>query len=191
MARWEPNAAGRLREAALELFEQHGFEQTTVAEIAARAGLTERTFFRHFDDKREVLFRGSEELRDALVTAIDEAPPAASALEAVTAALDAAGGLFVRDIARRRRAVILANQELQERELMKLTSLGEALTAALRHRGIPDPLAGVAAETGMAVFRITFERWVTDPAERPWTEHLQEALSELGELVLGAPAPAA
>ena len=189
MGRWEPNAAGRLREAALELFEQRGFEQTTVAEIAARAGLTERTFFRHFDDKREVLFRGSEELQNTLVAAIDEAPAVASALEAVTAALDAAGGLFMRELARRRRAVILANPELQERELMKLTSLAEALTGALRHRGVPDPLAGLAAETGMAVFRITFERWVTDSAERPWAEHLHEALSELGELVLGGPVP--
>jgi len=191
MGRWEPNAAGRLREAALELFEQRGFEQTTVAEIAARAGLTERTFFRHFTDKREVLFRGSEELRDTLVAAIDEAPAAAPALEAVIAALDAAGSVFVRDLARRRRAVILANPELQERELTKLASLTEALAGALRHRGIPDPVAGLAAETGIAVFRITFERWVTDHAERAWAEHLRDALTELGELVLGASTPTA
>ncbi|HTX30736.1 MAG TPA: helix-turn-helix domain-containing protein [Solirubrobacteraceae bacterium] len=190
MARWEPNAAGRLREAAFELFEQRGYEQTTVAEIAARAGLTQRTFFRHFADKREVLFRGSNELRDTLVTAIDEAPEAASALEAVIAALEAAGGVFVRDFAQRRRAIILANPELQERELIKLASLTRALADALRSGGIPDPIAGLAAETGMAVFRITFERWVTDPAERPWAEHLHEALAELGDLVLSAPAPA-
>jgi AcrR family transcriptional regulator len=190
MARWEPDAAGRLREAALVLFEERGFEQTTVAEIAARAGLTERTFFRHFADKREVLFRGSEGLRDALVAAIDEAPAAASPLEAVTAALDAAGAVFARELASRRRAVILANPELQERELIKLASLAGALAEALRRRGVEDPVAGLAAETGMAVFRITFERWVTDPAERPWAEHLREALAELGELV-GSPAPAA
>ena len=94
MARWEPNAAGRLREAALELFEEHGFEGTTVAEIAARAGLTERTFFRHFADKREVLFRGSEGLRDVLVAAVDAAPATAAPLEAVRGALEAAGTAF-------------------------------------------------------------------------------------------------
>jgi AcrR family transcriptional regulator len=191
MARWEPNAAGRLREAALELFEERGFEQTTVAEIAARAGLTERTFFRHFADKREVLFRGSEALRDMLTAAVDGAPASSSALEAVSAALEAAGAAFVPELARRRRAIILATPELQERELIKLASLTDALAEALRRRRVPDPIAQLAAETGIAVFRITFERWATDPAERPWTEHLHEALAELGELVVGAPAPAA
>ncbi|HET8978653.1 MAG TPA: TetR family transcriptional regulator [Solirubrobacteraceae bacterium] len=187
MARWEPNAAGRLREAALELFEERGFEQTTVAEIAARAGLTERTFFRHFADKREVLFRGSEELVDTLVTGVDRAPAEATALEAVTAALEAAGAAFAPEFARRRRAVILATPELQERELMKLTSLTDALAGALRRRGVGESVARLAGETGIAVFRITFDRWVTDPAQRPWTEHLHGALAELDELVLGAP----
>jgi AcrR family transcriptional regulator len=191
MARWEPNAAGRLREAAFELFEERGFEQTTVAEIAARAGLTERTFFRHFADKREVLFRGSEQLRDTLIAAIDESPASAGPLAAASAALEAAGATFAPELARRRRAIILATPELQERELIKLASLTDALTDALCRRGVPDAAAHLAAETGMAVFRITFERWVTDPAERPWAEHLRAALSELDELVLGASAGAA
>lgn len=189
--RWEPDAAGRLREAALELFEDRGFEQTTVAEIAARAGLTERTFFRHYADKREVLFRGSETQRDTLIAAIDHAPTAASPLKAVTAALEAAGAAFNREFARRRQAVILANPELQERELIKLASLTAALADALRRREVRDPAARLAGETGMAVFRITFERWVTDPTARPWTAHLHEALAELDELVLSAPTPAA
>ena len=187
MARWEPNAAGRLREAALDLFEERGFEQTTVAEIAARAGLTERTFFRHFADKREVLFRGSEGLRDTLVAAVDQAPAAASPLQAVIAAVDAAGAAFSPEFARRRRAVILATPELQERELMKLASLTDGLADALRRRGVRDPLAQLAGETGMTVFRITFERLVTDPAQRSWTEHLHDALAELDELFLGTP----
>jgi AcrR family transcriptional regulator len=190
MGRWEPDAAGRLRQAALELFELRGFEETTVAEIAARAGLTERTFFRHFADKREVLFRGSEVLRDTMVAGIDDATVAASPLEAVTAALDAAGAAFNREFARRRQAIIIANPELQERELIKLTYLAEALADALRRRGLPAATARLAAQTGMAVFRITFERWVTDPAARSWTEHLHEALEELDELVLGAPTKA-
>jgi AcrR family transcriptional regulator len=187
MGRWEPDAAGRLREAALELFGERGFEQTTVAEIAARAGLTERTFFRHFADKREVLFRGSEGLRDTLAAAIDDAPAAASSFEAVTAALNAAGAVFNREFARRRQAVILSNPELQERELIKLAYLTEVLADALRRRGIRDAAARLAGETGMALFRITFERWVADLAERPWTEHLHETLAELDELLLAAP----
>ena len=190
MGRWEPDAAGRLREAALELFEERGFEQTTVAEIAARAGLTERTFFRHFADKREVLFRGSEGLRDALVGAIDGAPKSAGPLDAVTAALEASGQVFDKELSRRRRAVILANPELQERELIKLATLAAALAEALRRRGVAGPIAGLAAETGMAAFRVTFERWVTDDAGRPWTHHLRETLAELAELAIGTPAPA-
>jgi AcrR family transcriptional regulator len=191
MARWEPDAPGRLREAALDLFEERGFEQTTVAEIAARAGLTERTFFRHFADKREVLFRGSEGLLDTLVAAVEQAPATASALEAVSVALAAAGGMFVPEFARRRRAVILATPELQERELIKLASLTDALADALRRRGVRDPVARLAGETGMAIFRITFERWVTDPDQRGWAEHLHDALAELDELVLGTPQHAA
>jgi AcrR family transcriptional regulator len=187
MGRWEPDAPGRLREAALELFGERGFEQTTVAEIAARAGLTERTFFRHFADKREVLFRGSEGLRDTLVAAVEDAPASASPLEAVNAAVAAAGGVFNREFARRRQAVILANPELQERELIKLAHLANVLADGLRRRGTGDAAARLAGETGMAVFRVTFERWVTDPAERPWTEHLHETLAELDELLLAAP----
>jgi AcrR family transcriptional regulator len=172
-----------LFEAALELFDQRGFEQTTVADIAAGAGLTERTFFRYFADKREVLFRGSAGLHEVLVSAIQQAPASASALEAVTAALEAVGGVFDRELASRRRTVILANPELQERELIKLASLAEALTDALREHGIPDPTADLAGETGIAVFRITFERWVTDPSEAPWSDHLHAAMVELCGLV--------
>src|SRR6516165_2707757 len=123
MARWKPDAPGRLAQAAMELYVAQGYDNTTVAEIAARAGLTERTFFRHFTDKREVLFRGSEALRDTLVAAIDSAPAGASPLATVTAALDAAGAVFIPELARRRQAVILANPELQERELIKLATL--------------------------------------------------------------------
>jgi hypothetical protein len=65
MTRWEPNARGRLEQAALALYGERGFENTTVAEIAARAGLTERTFFRHFADKREVLFAGGAHCRSS------------------------------------------------------------------------------------------------------------------------------
>src|SRR5215217_8219895 len=89
MARWEPNAEGRLREAAMELFAERGYEQTTVADIAERAGLTSRTFFRYFADKREVLFSSKEAFEQPLVDALEAAPAGAPPMAAVAAALDA------------------------------------------------------------------------------------------------------
>src|SRR6266480_4879862 len=94
MGRWEPNARGRLERAALELYCELGYEQTTVAEIARRAGLTERTFFRHFADKREVLFAGSSSLLEALMNAVAAAPAEASPMDAAVAALQAVGNAF-------------------------------------------------------------------------------------------------
>src|SRR5580658_8048839 len=119
VGRWEPNARGRLEQAAMELYSERGFEQTTVAEIAERAGLTERTFFRHFVDKREVLFWGAAALQDLLVKAVAEAPESASAIDIIGGAIEVAGGVLQerREFARERQHIILANPELQEREL--------------------------------------------------------------------------
>ena len=145
MSRWEPNARGRLEQAALELYGERGFEQTTVAEIAARAGLTERTFFRHFADKREVLFGGAGALQELLVSTVASAPDSAAPIDAVAAALEAAGAVLQerRDYARQRQAIIAANAELQERELIKLASLAAAIADALRrarrHRPSREP----------------------------------------------------
>ncbi|HTX63209.1 MAG TPA: helix-turn-helix domain-containing protein, partial [Acidimicrobiales bacterium] len=114
MGRWQPDSRGRLQEAALALYAEKGFEQTTAAEIAARAGLTERTFFRHFADKREVLFGGSSLLRDRIVEGVSHAPPAEGPLESVARGLDAAAGMLGearRDLSRQRHAVIAANPE--------------------------------------------------------------------------------
>src|SRR5271154_6302812 len=145
MGRWEPDARGRLEEAAMELYGERGFDQTTVAEIAKRAGVTERTFFRYFDDKREVLFSGAESLQELLVTNVAAAPPSTSPIDAVTAALEVAGALLQerRDFARKRQAVITANAELQERELIKLASLAAAIARELRRRGVKDPAASL------------------------------------------------
>src|SRR6476619_2332072 len=125
MARWEPDSRGRLEQAALALYGERGFENTTVAEIAARAGLTERTFFRHFADKREVLFGGSAALQQLLVDTLADALDAAGPMDAVASALEAAGGLLQerRPYSRQRQDVIDANTELRERELIKLASL--------------------------------------------------------------------
>lgn len=165
MARWEPDARGRLFAAALELYAERGFDQTTVADIAERAGVTERTFFRHFADKREVLFGGTEEFERVALAGIDAAA-GAGPLDAVVAGLgDAAAGID-RDLARRRGAVIAATPALQERELLKMSRLGTLAAEALRARGVADPAATLAAESGAWVFRVAFEAWLGDgPAD--------------------------
>src|SRR3954454_9866086 len=131
MARWEPDAPGRLAQAALELFAERGFEQTTVAEIADRAGLTKRTFFRHFPDKREVLFGGGHEFRDRIVGGLAGAPASAGPMEAVAEGLQAAAAMLEQrpPSAHRRAAVIAASDELQERELVKLATVAGAMAA--------------------------------------------------------------
>jgi AcrR family transcriptional regulator len=184
MGRWEPGASGRLREAAMELYVERGYEQTTVAEIAQRAGLTARTFFRYFTDKREVLFAGSAELQDGLVSALEGAPESASAMEAIGAALDAAATMLGqrRDYSRQRQSVIAANQELRERELVKMSTLAVALADGLRRRGVAEPNASLAAEAGVAVFRVAFERWVTEPGDRELAQIMRESLEQLRTL---------
>jgi AcrR family transcriptional regulator len=179
VARWEPNARGRLQQAALELFAERGFDETTVEEIAGRAGLTKRTFFRHFADKREVLFDPGNDFTARFVGGLAAAPDSAAPLEAVTLTLESVAGWFHdrRDFARRRQAVIAANAELQERELVKLASVAAGLADALRDRGVEDPQASVLAETAVAVFRVAFERWVE--SDRDLTELVHEALDAL------------
>jgi AcrR family transcriptional regulator len=187
MSRWEPNARGRLEQAALELYSERGFEQTTVAEIARRAGLTERTFFRHFADKREVLFWGAGALQELFVSNVASAPDSAAPIDAVAAALDAAGAVFQErhEIARRRQAIIAANAELQERELIKLARLSAAVADTLRQRGVSDPAASLTAEAGIAVFRIAFEAWVSDTSQRDLSQHIRESLEELKAVTAG------
>jgi AcrR family transcriptional regulator len=184
MGRWEPDAGGRFRAAAMALFIERGYEQTTVADIAERAGLTRRTFFRHFADKREVLFNGSERLQKTMVDALGRAPASATAIEAVAAALDATAGFFGenRDFARQRSAVIAANPDLYERELIKFATLSAALAAALRGRGVPEPDASLASEAGMAVFRVAFGRWVDASERRGFGEIVSESLARLRAL---------
>ncbi len=188
MSRWKPDAAGRLQQAAFELYAERGYEETTVAEIAERAGLTERTFFRHFGDKREVLFRGSGELERLIVDAVGAAPASATPIEAVTVGIAAAGAMFdatLRPYSLQRQAVIDANPELQERETVKLASLAAALAEALRRRGVQDPAAGLTAEAGVAVFRVAFEHWVHDDSDRDYAWFVHDAIAELRTVTAG------
>jgi AcrR family transcriptional regulator len=191
MGRWEPNARGRLAQAALELFVERGFEQTTVAEIAQRAGLTERTFFRYFADKREVLFAGTGALQESLVAAVAQAPGSATPLAAIAGALEAVAPLLAErgDYPRRRQAVIAANAELRERELIKLAALAAAMAGALRERGVPEPAASLAAEAGIAVFRIAFERWTAEGCRPDLAKLIRESLDGLKSVTAGQGPP--
>jgi AcrR family transcriptional regulator len=190
MSRWEPDARGRLERAAMELFLERGFEQTTVTEIASRAGLTQRTFFRHFADKREVLFGGSGALQELLVSTLASAPESAAPIDAVAAALEAAAALLQerREYSRQRQAVIAANPELQERELIKLAALSAALADALRRRGVTEPAASLAAEAGVAVFRIAIERWQDETSQQDLPQLIGESLDALKAMTAGSQA---
>ena len=187
MARWEPDSRDRLRQAAIDLYGERGFENTTVAEIAKRAGLTERTFFRHFADKREVLFAGSEALEERLVGTVAAAPAALTPLDAVGLGLQALGAVLPQraETSRRRQAVISANAELQERELIKLASLSEALAGALRARGLGDAAASLTAEIGIAVFKTAFERWIGEAQERDFADVVRQSIDEVKLLAAG------
>jgi AcrR family transcriptional regulator len=161
--------------------------QTTVAEIAVRAGLTERTFFRHYADKREVLFGGSSGLSGRLVQSVADAPVGATPIDAIAAALATAGELFAErlDHARQRQRIIGANPDLQERELIKLASLAASLAEALRQRGVSDPAARLAAEAGVAVFKIAFEQWIEENNATPLSDIIRESLAELKAVTAG------
>jgi AcrR family transcriptional regulator len=181
VTRWEPNARGRLEQAALDLFAERGFEQTTVEDIATRAGLTKRTFFRHYRDKREVLFGSGDAFQSLFVDGLAAAPASAGPLDAIAETLDAVGAWFHgrHEHSRRRQLVITANAELHERELVKLASVAAVLAGALRDRGVAEPAASVTAETAIAVFRNAFERWVAADGQRELTEFLHESLDAL------------
>ncbi len=181
MSRWKPDAQGRLMTAAIELFDEQGYEATTVAEIAERAGLTKRTFFRYFSDKREVLFSGTQELQRLWLEAVAAAPAQASPLAAVTAGLDPVAEMFVErhSFARIRAQIIDANPELRERELIKLQSLAAAIKAALVERGVSVNAAILAAQAGVTVFHVAFARWVMQNDPTVFRRLMDESLEEL------------
>jgi AcrR family transcriptional regulator len=187
MARWKPDSRARLEQAAMELYAEHGFDRTTVADIANRAGLTERTFFRHFADKREVLFSGSEALEDALLAAVAAAPDSVSAIDAAAAGIEAAAAMLEdrrsREFARRRQTIIAGSAELRERELIKLASWAAGIADTLRRRGLAEPAASLTAEVAMAVFRIAFTQWIEQADDQDLRAKIRESLDELNVLV--------
>lgn len=182
MARWEPYGRERLVRAAIDLFSEQGYDRTTVVEIAERAGLTKTTFFRHFPDKREVLFAGQETHGRLLADGIAGAPDSATPLEAVAAGLDSVTGTFTpeqREFGPRLRTVIADHPELQERDALKRAGLASAMAEALRKRGVPDATARLAAEIGVRAFHEAFGRWVEPGNRKTFPELARTALDEL------------
>ena len=173
MVRWEPGAQERLQAAALDLYAARGFEQTTAADVAQSVGLTERTFFRYFADKREVLFAGQEHFQQCFLDAVAAAPEGAAPLEVVACALRAAAAFFPderRGHSRLRHSIISAHPALQERELLKMAALSGAIAGALRARGVSGSQAVLAAETGVAVFTVSYGRWLAPDEGRSLAE---------------------
>ncbi|MEU2209412.1 TetR/AcrR family transcriptional regulator [Streptomyces hygroscopicus] len=181
MGRWPAGTQERLQEAAIELFTERGYERTTVAEIATRAGLTERTFYNHFADKREVLFPDQDWFIAEVREAVGAAPAEQSPLDAIAGAFAARSHWFDqrRAAARRRRHILDAHTDLQERERAKLAALAEAIADALRTRGIPDPAATLTATVSVAAYQLASARWLADPQHTPLGHHLHASFEDL------------
>jgi AcrR family transcriptional regulator len=182
MARWQPDARERLVTAALDLFNERGYDQTTVALIAERAGLTKSTFFRHFPDKRDVLAAGQDTLAQLLREGIAAAPADATPLAAVCSGLKSAAAAFTscnRDLAPRLKAAIAASTELQERNALKQIGLAAAMAEALQTRGVPAPTAVLAAELAALAFKTAYARWAEPDEEQDLGTIACAALREL------------
>lgn len=179
--RWEPDARTRLEAAALDLYDARGFDQTTVEDIAERAGLTKRTFFRHFADKREVLFGSGGNLEDQLVNAVRTAPKSLGPLDAVGLGLMAIADRFDEqsEIVARRFRIVRASPELWERQLIKFAAMAESVARALRARGVSETAAILAAESGITALRIASDRWIRNPGKRSPRQLIGEVLAEL------------
>ncbi|NEW76528.1 TetR/AcrR family transcriptional regulator [Streptomyces rhizosphaericus] len=181
MGRWPTGAQERLQEAAIELFTERGYERTTVAEIAKRAGLTERTFYNHFADKREVLFPDQGRFIAEVCEAVGAAPAEQSPLDAVLAAFTATSDWFDqrRDASQRRRHILDAHTDLRERERAKMAALGEAIADALRTRGISEPAATLTATVSVAAYQLASARWLADPQHATLGHHLHTSFDDL------------
>ena len=181
MPRWNPRAEDRLRDAALDLFLEHGYDDDTVAQITERAGLTRRTFSRYFTDKRDVLFAGSEQLPDALADGVLRADDGLSPFNALMTALSDTGELLADSVTRsaQRRAVIKASPELQERERTKFAAITDALAGALQQRGAAESEARLLARIGALIFQTAFERWAEWPENASFSARVREVAAEM------------
>ncbi|SOD61558.1 transcriptional regulator, TetR family [Streptomyces zhaozhouensis] len=182
MPRWESDAQGRLERAALDLFETQGFERTSVAQIAGAAGLKERSFYRYFPDKREVLFAG-DALEAHLVAQVEASDPGLAPIEVLLTALGTAEGIFrPREFLLRRGRVIAANPALAERDLIKLAAVADALASALERRGVEPGEARFVVDVVLAIHRRAMPRWLAEP-DTTLAQLLAEAAAELRGVV--------
>lgn len=188
MARWEAGAEGRLAQAAYKLYLERGFDDVTVAEIAAHAGLTKRTYFRYFADKREVLFSGATAFQASVVAnlmaASDDVPP----IDVVVVALCAGGTEITKmgERARQRQRLIDSSPDLQEREMIKMESLTRAIAEGLVLRGIPEPRSSLTAQAGVAVFRTAFARWADGEDSVDFADLVRDTLDKLRSAIHSA-----
>ncbi|WP_290050790.1 TetR/AcrR family transcriptional regulator [Amycolatopsis solani] len=179
MARWDPGTADRLRKAALELYAEHGYDAVTVTQIAERAGITRRSYFRYFADKREVLFAGAEQLPPAVAEAVLAAEDAGTPLRTALAALADVGTQVTRlvDPSPERRAVIASSAELRERERSKGAAITAAIRDALERRGTPPELAKPAAQAAAIILGDAFDRWIDAAGADDFPAYLDAAAS--------------
>jgi AcrR family transcriptional regulator len=182
VGRWAPNARERLEAAALDLFVENGYEETTVAQIAERAGLNRATFFRHFTDKREVLFGGEDVLAGLFADGIRAAAPGATLAECLRAAfagVDATMTLRQRTKAAQRVRVVAANTEVRERGLLKRARITAAVATALRERGNDELAARLGAQLVVLAFSVAFERWMAAHEDEPFSSFARVALNDV------------
>ncbi len=194
MARWQPDGTGRLQHAAVTLFLERGYANVSVADIADRAGLTKRTFFNHFPDKREVVFAGAPALVASILDHLDRVDEDVDALDACVMALTQAGEAELsayREVAHLRSALIASSSELQERDLIKRAAMTSAIAEALARRGLADRQATLTAQVAVTIFTTAYQDWTEQP-DADFETLMQHVLDDLRRSVNGlAPAPAA
>jgi AcrR family transcriptional regulator len=185
MPRWEHGSEERLKQAAMELFDEQGFENTSAVQIAQRARVTTRTFFRYFPDKQSILFVDADLLRTTLLQGIHDAPDVTEPLGVVTRVMAEFDweGLGPRESQRRRDTMITSNPELLERELNKQWQMAEAFCDALRGRGVESQVAELAARVGIQVFQTAYRRWLGADDQTDLATIVASSMSSLAEIV--------
>ncbi len=189
MGRWDPDAGGRLQQAAMALYLERGYQDVTVAEIATSVGLTKRTFFRYFADKREVLFAGAQAFQDGVVAAVLDAAGDMPPIDVVVTALADVGAQLAQygtELARQRRELIASSADLQERELIKTAYLTRAVAEALRHRGADALPASLTAHAGVGAFMTAYDRWIDSGAAADFPALVHQCLDELRRAICAA-----
>ena len=180
MSRWEPDARGRLLRAALELFAEFGYDATTTAQIAERAGLTKTTLFRLFPDKREIIFQGQSMLLGLVTAGVEEAPADSTAQDLLVAGLRSLSSAHTakqRDIGRTLDPIVASSEELRERAVFKRSAITSALEQALLHRVGDVRLAGVLADLGVRSYYAGYQTWVAADDQRSFTDHVLQELA--------------